>query len=86
MWLIDAYVVKVMSVSIRVDDELYEAARHTAKAECRTIANQIEFWAKVGKAALENPDLPVEFVRDLLLAKAQDRALADPFQFEGERD
>jgi hypothetical protein len=86
MWLIDAIVVNVMSISIRVDDELYEAARYTAKAECRTIANQIEFWAKVGKAALENPDLPVELVQDLLLATAQDRALAEPFQFEGKRD
>lgn len=73
-----------MSVSIRIDDDLYQAARHTAKAECRTIAHQIEFWAKVGKAALENPDLPVEFVQDLLLARSQDRALAEPFPFESE--
>ena len=41
------------------------------KAERRTIARQIEFWAMVGKAALDNPDLPIDFVRDLLLAKAQ---------------
>lgn len=74
-----------MSISIRVDDELYEAARHTAKAECRTIANQIEFWARIGKAALDNPELPVELVRDVLIAQAQDRALAEPFAFEGER-
>lgn len=26
-------------------------------AERRTIAGQVEFWAMVGKAALDNPDL-----------------------------
>lgn len=34
--------------------------------ECRSIPNQIAFWAMIGKCALDNPDLPIEFIKDLL--------------------
>ena len=72
-----------MSSPVRIEETLYNEARWYAKAECRTISGQIEFWAKVGKAALENPDLPIDFVKDLLVSKYQDRALAEPFIPEG---
>ena len=71
-----------MSQSIRIDEALHEMAKNHAKAERRTIAGQIEFWALVGKAALDNPDLPIDFVRDLLLAKAQSDAELTPFEPE----
>jgi len=32
---------------------------------------QISYWAKTGKVALENPELPISFVRDVLIAKEQ---------------
>ena len=41
-----------MCISIRIDDDLYMAAKYVAKGECRSIANQVEFWAKIGKAAI----------------------------------
>ena len=75
-----------MSMPVRIDDTLYELARAQANAERRTIAGQIEFWAMVGKAALDNPDLPIDFVRDLLVARAEGPALATPFVPEGRRD
>ena len=71
-----------MGTPIRIDDAIYEDARKVAKAECRSIPGQIEFWAKIGKCALENPDLPVEFVKDLLISKNTDRSLAEPFDFD----
>jgi hypothetical protein len=52
------------------------------KEECRSIPHQIEFWAKVGKCALENPDLPTEFIKELLISKHMDRSLAEPFRFQ----
>jgi hypothetical protein len=58
---------------VRIDDELYEQAKTASKGECRTIAGQLEFWAKIGRAALDNPDLPIEFVRELLIARTEDR-------------
>lgn len=68
-----------MGLPVRIDDHLYEQAKAQAHAERRTISGQIEFWAMVGKAALDNPDLPIEFVRDLLVARAEGKALATPF-------
>ena len=56
--------------------------KRLARAECRSIPNQIEFWARIGKCALDNPDLPIEFIKDLLISKNQDRSLAEPFEFE----
>lgn len=72
-----------MGVAIRIDEEIYNQAKKTAKAECRSIPGQIEFWAMIGKCALENPDLPIEFVKDLLISRHQDKSLAEPFHFEG---
>ncbi len=50
------------------------------------IPNQIEFWAMVEKCALDNSDLPIEFVKDHLITKHQDRSLAEPFKLEGNSD
>ena len=65
------------STSIRIDQKLYEQARSEALVEHRTIAGQVEYWAKVGRAALDNPDLPIEFVRDTLLAMEEE---SEPFE------
>jgi hypothetical protein len=75
-----------MSMPVRIDDKLYEQAKSASKGECRTIAGQLEFWAKVGKAALDNPDLPIEYVRELLIARSEDRKQLTTFlpgQFRG---
>lgn len=37
---------------------------------------------KMNKRVLDNPDLPIGFIKDILVAKHQDRALAEPFVFE----
>ena len=68
-----------MGVPVRIDDALYNEARAHAHAERRTIAGQLEFLAMIGKAALDNPDLPIEFVKDLLIARAEGQSLATPF-------
>jgi hypothetical protein len=70
----------MMGMPVRIDDGLYQQAKLASKGECRTIAGQLEFWAKVGKAALDNPDLPTEFVRDLLIARAEDKSQLTPFE------
>jgi len=75
-----------MGMPVRINDDLYEQARAQAQAERRTIAGQIEFWALVGRTALDNPDLPIDFVRDLLVARAEGPTLATPFVPEGNRN
>lgn len=59
------------STSIRIEQKLYEQARSQAAAEHRTIAGQVEYWAKVGRAALDNPDLPVSFIAESLSSMAE---------------
>lgn len=67
------------TISVRIDEELVNAARAAAASEFRTIQGQIEFWAKVGRAALDNPDLPVEFVVDALQSLSTSREDTKPF-------
>lgn len=68
-----------VTTSIRIDQELYEQAKQDAKVEHRSIAGQVEFWARVGRAALDNPDLPVDSIADSLAAMAEPREQAQPF-------
>ena len=70
-----------MGIPIRIDDEIYSDAKKVAKAECRSVPGQIEFWAKI-----DNPDLPIEFVKDLLVSKNMDKSLAEPFCFDEDED
>ncbi len=74
-----------MGMSVRIEDSLYNEAKVQAHAEHRTIVGQIEFWAKIGRAALDNPDLPIDFVRDLLVARAEGQTQATTFVPEGKR-
>lgn len=66
-----------MSISIRIDDALYNMAQSRSKAEMRSIPQQVAYWAKIGRAALDNPDLPIEFVRDTLVAMEEE---SEPFE------
>jgi hypothetical protein len=68
-----------MGMPVRIDDLLYEQAKNEAKVEHRTIAGQIEYWASVGRAALDNPDLPVEFVVQAMASMKEPRSDAVPF-------
>jgi hypothetical protein len=73
----------IMGMQVRINDQLYEQAKAHAHAERRTITGQIEFWAMVGKTALDNPDLPINFVKDLQVASAEGASLAIPFIPQG---
>lgn len=62
------------SASIRLDQELIDKASIMAKAYNRTTPKQIEHWAKIGEIMEDNPDLPYEFVRQAIIAKAEKEA------------
>ncbi len=68
------------STSIRVSQALYDQAKIDAVIDHRTIAGQIEYWARVGRAALDNPDLPVNFVAESLAALAEPGKSATAFK------
>lgn len=75
-----------MGIPIRIDELIYNEAKKVARSEFRSIPNQIEFWANLGKCALDNPDLPIEFIKATLMSKRQDRSLAEHFHFEAHGD
>ena len=66
--------------TINLADDLVEKAKKYAKIYHRSPPKQIEYWAKIGKIAEENPDLPYEFIQDILLAM-HDPEPATPFEF-----
>jgi hypothetical protein len=42
-----------------------------SKALNRSVAGQIEHWAKIGRLAEENPDLTYEFIKNVLIAQQE---------------
>lgn len=67
------------TVPIRIDESLIGAARLASKVECPTVRGQIEFWAEVCCAALDNPDLPASFIAESLMSLAEPRKNFTPF-------
>lgn len=64
---------------MRLEKETYERANAEAAIEHRTIAGQVEYWAKVGRTAIDNPDLPINFIIDVLAALAEPASDRVPF-------
>lgn len=62
------------TTSIRLDQDLVEKATIIGKALHRTTPKQIEHWAKIGEMMEDNPDLPYEFVKQAIIAKAEREA------------
>lgn len=63
-----------MAVAIKLSDKLVDDAKIYAKAEHRTPPKQIEHWARLGKLAEENPDLPLSFINDALIGLEEVKA------------
>jgi hypothetical protein len=60
-----------MGMAIRVSENLVREARARARVENRSLTGQIEYWAKIGKIAEENPDLSFNLLRELLIGIQQ---------------
>ena len=63
-----------MATAIKLPDDLVNEARVRARADHRTPPKQIEHWARLGKLAEENPDLPLNFIRDALIGLEEIKA------------
>ena len=75
-----------MATAVKVSDDLFEKAKIKSKIFKRSIAGQIEYWAKIGQMVEENPDLPLPFIQDVLMGREQIKAgQGTPYIFgEGE--
>jgi len=75
-----------MPTAVKISDDLFEKAKIRSKVFKRSIAGQIEYWAKIGQTIEENPDLPLPFIQDILVGREQIKAgQGTPYIFgEGE--
>lgn len=55
-----------MSTVVRISRKLIDRAKVKSKIENRSVTEQIEYWAKIGKIAEENPGLPYNLIREIL--------------------
>ncbi len=60
-----------MATSVRLDDDFVSDIKVYAQAASRSIPKQIEHWAKIGRIAEDNPDLPYSFILETLLAQSE---------------
>jgi len=76
----------IMPTAVKISDDLATKAKIKSKIFKRSIAGQIEYWASIGQIIEENPDLPLPFIQEILIAKEQIKAgLGTPYVFgEGE--
>jgi hypothetical protein len=63
-----------MASSVKLSNDIMQNAQIVSKVLNRSVAGQIEHWAKIGKIAEENPDLTYEQIKNILIA--QQEALA----------
>ena len=58
-------------MTIEVDQKLYQDASAAAAQNHITADEQIEMWARIGRSALANPDMPVAAIESILVASKQ---------------
>ena len=56
-----------MATAIRISDELLADAKKYSRIDHRSLTGQVEHWARIGKCAEQNPDLPYSFIKELLI-------------------
>ena len=60
-----------MTQPIELSDRLLDDASRHASVSSRSVPEQIEYWSRIGKIAEENPDLPYQFIKGVLLGRQE---------------
>ena len=55
-----------MGTAVRISHKLVDDAKITSKVENRSVTGQIEYWARIGKIAEENPTLSFQLIKEIL--------------------
>lgn len=63
-----------VAVALKLSDSLVEDAKVVGAAEHRSVSKQIEYWARIGKAVLESPDVPLQVIQDTMLSLEEAKA------------
>ena len=57
-----------MPIAVRISEKLFSEAKRFSRINHRSIAGQIEHWARIGKCAEENQDLPHSLIKETLIS------------------
>jgi hypothetical protein len=60
-----------MGIAVRISDKLIKDAKIQSKVDNRSLTGQIEYWAKIGKIAEENPDISYALIKEMLIGLEQ---------------
>jgi len=60
-----------MAIAVKLSGRIVTAAQTMSKVLNRSVPGQIEYWAKLGKLAEENPDLNYGLIKDIMIAKQE---------------
>lgn len=72
-----------MATAVKLSDSIISEAKIMSKALNRSLAGQIEHWAKIGRIAEENPDLTYDLIRSILIAQQEAQAgNLEPYDFD----
>jgi hypothetical protein len=68
--------------SIKLSGDIILEANKYASVFSRSVPKQIEHWIKIGRVAEENPDLPYNFIKDILISLEEIKSEKPaPYQF-----
>ena len=56
-----------MATAVRISDKLVDEAKRYGRIDHRSLAGQIEHWARMGKYTEENPDLPYSLIKEIMI-------------------
>jgi hypothetical protein len=57
----------IMATAVRISEALAGEAKKFGRIDHRSLAGQIEHWARMGKCVEENPDLPYSLIKEILI-------------------
>jgi hypothetical protein len=71
-----------MAIAVKLSGRIVTAAQTMSKVLNRSVPGQIEYWAKLGKLAEENPDLNYGLIKDIMIAKQElKNGETEPYNF-----
>lgn len=70
-----------MSTVIRISSDLAQEAKTRSSVEKRSLTSQVEYWARIGRIAEDNPELPFSFIKEILIAREEARSAKEEYVF-----
>jgi hypothetical protein len=70
-----------MSTVIRISSDLAAEARTRSSVDKRSLTGQVEYWARIGRVAEDNPELPFSFIKEILIAQEEAKSGKEEYVF-----